>query len=150
VPGEDRHRAEDQRQFAIRAVAELEHDTAGRGRLRLGDPAEAGAVERLALGLQHLEGEEHVVGGNRGAVGKLCALVDLEGELRALLVELDARGEQAIGGEGLVGRAHQQALLDVARHRIGRDAEHDERIQAVEGALLAKDDAPALGGLGSA
>ncbi len=80
VLGEDRHGADDQRQFAVAAVAEFELDAARRGGLDLGDAAEAGAVEGLALRLQHLEGEDHVLRRYRRAVREAGALVDLEGQ----------------------------------------------------------------------
>ena len=45
---------------------------------------------------------------------------------------------------GSSSRAHHEALQHVARHGVRRDAEHDQRVQAVEGALQAEHDRPPL------
>ncbi len=59
----------------------------------------------------------------------------------------DRAGDEAIERKGLVLRADHQALQHVSRDRIGRDAQHDERVEAVERALQTENDSAAPGSI---
>ena len=71
--------------------------------------------------------------------------VEVERDGTAVLRHLDGAGDEAIERERLVGRAHHEALQHVARHRVRGDADHDERVEAVEGALEGQGDPPPAG-----
>ncbi|CEG08027.1 hypothetical protein BN961_01435 [Afipia felis] len=79
-----------------------------------------------------LPGEQHILRGNGGAVREPCRRVDVEGDISAGVVGIDAVGEQAVERERLVVVARHQALDHVAADLLHRDAPHDEGIQAVE------------------
>ena len=108
------------------------------------DLPEARAVERLAVLLQHLEREPHILGRQRVAVREAGAGIEVEGDGAPVLRHLDRAGDQAVERERLVGRAHHQALEHVARHHVRRDAEDDQGVEAVEGALEGERDSSAL------
>src|SRR4051812_8685029 len=78
----------------------------------------------------------------------------MEGDVVPGIVGFDRLRKQAIKGEGLVLAARHQALDDVtalevvAAYLLDRDAPDDHRIEAVEGAEIAPDQAATLGGIG--
>ena len=114
------------------AAGEVEPDPVRIRDLDRLDLAEARAVERLAVLLQQLEGEPHVLGGQRMPVREARPRVEVERDGAAVLRHLDGAGDKAVEGERLVQGAHHQALQHVAGHGVRRDAEHDQRIEAVE------------------
>ena len=142
-----RHQPEDQRQLAVVGAGQIEPHLASGERLGLGDLGVVGAEVRPALVAQQLPGKDHVLGRDRLAVGKLRRGIDLERDIGALGVGLDGPRQQAIERERLVIAARHQAFDHVAAHLRQREALHDERIDAVEGAEDAVREPPALGRL---
>ena len=69
----------------------------------------------------------------------------MERDRAPILGYFDRAGEEAVEAERLVGRAPEQALVDVFTHTVGRNADDVERVQAVESADLAKLEQSALG-----
>ncbi len=120
--------------------------------LDAGDLGVVGLVVGPALVAQDLHREDHVVDGDRRAVGEFGLGVEGELDPGAVGRRLHRLGDQAVEREGLVGAALQQRLEDQpAEHRIGQAARRgeaaldDERIEAVEGADDAVGDLAALG-----
>ena len=70
VPGQYRHQAEDQRQFAILGAAEIEPHRQRVERLGLCDFGIILAMIRTSLVAQQSPGKQHVIGGDRLPVGK--------------------------------------------------------------------------------
>ena len=147
--GQDRHDAEDQGQFPVARAGEIETD---RVRVRRVDARHLGvavAVVRPAALAQELEGEAHVRGRDRLAVREPGPRIEPEGDGGAVLRHLDRLRHERIQGKGLVERTPHQGLDQEARDAVrGGEALHRERVEAVEGALHAEHDAPALGSLG--
>ena len=102
-------------------------------------------IVRPALVAQELPGKDHVVGGDRLAVGEFRGRIEREGDVGAVGVGFDRAGEQAVERERLVIAARQQALDHVAAHLRQREAFDDERVEAVEGAEHALRQPAALG-----
>ena len=145
--GQDRHEPEQQRRLAIAVRVEIETDSARLHDRRL----ERGAVVRAHVGepllLELLPGEDHVVGGDRAAIGKARARIEVEDDVAAVGRDFDRAGKQAVKRERFVERASRAGSR---RHnRAGRrgDAADDERREAVERPVLAEDDAATLGGV---
>ena len=145
--GQHRHQPEDQRQLAVVRTGEVEAHLAVGQRLGLGDLGVIGAEVRPALVAQQLPGEHHVLRRDRLAVGELRGRIDLEGDVSAVGVGFDRPRQQPVKRERLVVAAREQALDHVAAHLRQRQALHDERVDAVEGAENAVDEPPALGRL---
>src|ERR1700757_572754 len=69
---------------------------------------------RTAVIAQQLPGEQHVLGRDRLAVGKMGARIKTEGDKVSGVVGLDGFRKQAIERERLVLAARHQALHDIA------------------------------------
>ncbi len=130
---QDRDLPEDQRQFAVAGVLEVE----AHAKLVLGDHLVdvriVVAVHRVALAHQRLEGEHHVFGGDRRAIAETGLGAQVEAHVAVVRCLLDLLREQAVFGERLVLRLEGQGVVDQAQRR-GRDALADERVKAVEAA----------------
>ena len=148
VLGQYRHQAEDERQFAVAGVAEIETHGALIERLGAGDLGIIGAVIGPAVIAQKLPGKDHVGGCHRRAVGKARRRIEREGDITARIVGFDRAGEQAVERERLVVTARHQALEHVAAQRLRRQAFDDERIKTVERAEYALHHAAAFGRFG--
>ena len=64
----------------------------------------------MALLLQRLEGEHHILGGERTAVGEAGLGAQAEGHRHAVVRDLGAFRHQSVDGVGLVRRAHHQGV----------------------------------------
>ena len=145
---QDRHQAEDQRQFAVVGAGEVKAHRERVERLGLGDLGVILPVVGAALVAQQRPGEQHVLGGDRLAVGEAGAGIEAEGDIAPRVVGLDALGEQAVKREGLVIAARHQALDHEAADLLHGKTPDDQRIEAVEGAEHAPDQPAALGRIG--
>ncbi len=145
---QDRHQAEDQRQFAVVAAGEVEAHGARIETLGLADLGIIGAVIGPAVIAQQLPGEHDVVGRDRRAVGKMRRGVEPERDVAPRVVGLDRAREQAVEREGLVIAARHQTFEHVAADRLHGEALDDERIEAVERAEHALHQRSALGRVG--
>ena len=143
-----RHQAHDQRHLAVAARIEGELDLAVAGLLHLRHLLIVGAVVRAPVIAQQLEGEDHVVDGDRLAVGEFRLGVERELDEAPVVRRLDAFGDQAIEAERLVVSAREQALIDIFADAFRAHALDDQRIEAVEGAAFGEDKPPALRRIG--
>ena len=148
MPRQDRHQAEDQRQLAVIGAAEIEPHGERVGRLGLCDLGIILAVIGAALVAQQLPRKQHVLRRDRLAVGEARLGVEVEGDIAARVVGLDAFGQQAIERESLVIAARHQALDHKAPDLLNGDAADDQGIEAVEGSEDAPDQPPALRRIG--
>ena len=99
----------------------------------------------MTLLLQRLEGEHHVVGGDRAAVAELRLRPELEGHRHAVVGDLGALRDEAVDRVGFVRCAgHQRIEQEVEALR--RVTLENEIVEAVEGG----DAAPADQGEGAA
>jgi len=148
VFGENRHQAEDQRQFAIIGMGKIEADGVGIDDFGFFDLGVIGAVVRPAVIAKELPREDDVLGGDRNAVGKMRGGIKREGDEGPGIVGLDALRHQAVERERLVVPARHQAFDDIAADRLHGEALHDQRVEAVERAEHAFDHASAFRRLG--
>ena len=147
VFGQDRQLAEYQRQFAVARALEVEaHAQAVLGH-HLVDVRIVVAVHRVALAHQALEGEHHVLGGDRRAVVEACLRAQVEAHEALLRVFLDLFREQSVLGERLVQGVEGQGVVDQVDLR-SRIALGNERIEAVEAAEIREPQGAALGRFG--
>ena len=101
--------------------------------LDLLDVAVIGAVHRLALLTQRVEGPDHVLRGYRRAVVETRLLAQRVQHRFAVRGQIGAFGDEAVFAAGLVlGRQHQR--VEGLAHAGRRDALDDIRVEAVEGA----------------
>ena len=100
---------------------------------------------RTPLVLQELKREQHVVGGDRRAVGETRLRIEMEGDGAAVVRHLDRLRDEAIERERLIEAARHQALDDKVADPVRRHAAHDQRIETVEGAESAHRQTTALG-----
>ena len=131
---QNRHQAEDQREFAILRATEIEPHRQWIRRLCLGYFRIICAVIRAALVAQQSPGEQYVGGGDRLAVGKARPRIEMKGDVASRLVGLDASGEKPIKRKGLIVAACHQAFDRKAPDLLNGQSAHDERVEAVEGA----------------
>ena len=138
--GQDRHQAEDQRQFTVGNAAEIEPHRQGIERFGLGDLRVILAMVGTAMVAQQGPGKQHVVGAYRLAVRETRQRIEAEGDVGPQVVGLDALGQQAVQRERLVIAARHQAFIDIAAlEPVAADLLHcdtadDQRIEAVESA----------------
>ena len=136
--GQDRHQAEDQRQFAVAGVAEIEPHRERVGRFGLCDLGIILAMVGTALVAQQGPGKQHVLGAHRLPVRETRQRIEMEGDVTPGVVGFHAFGQQAIQREGLVIAPRHQAFdheapLDAYPDLLHGDAPDDQRIEAVEG-----------------
>ena len=131
--GQDRHLAGDQRQLPVHLAVEGELDLAVADLLGLDDVGVVGAVERVALGLEGLEGPDHVLDRDRRAVLPARLGPQREDHPGAILRHLDALGDQAVFRERLVQVADRQGV-EQQSEAGGIVALEDELVEIVEGA----------------
>ena len=86
----------------------------------------------MALGLQRLEGERHIVGGERRAVGELRLGPQREGHRHAVRRDLRALGHEPVDGVRLVRRARHQRV-EQKLEPLRRVALENVVVEAVEG-----------------
>ena len=103
---------------------------------------------RPAVVAQQLPGEHDVVGSDRHAVGKMRRRIEREGDVASRIVGLDRARQQAVERERLVIAARHQAFDYIAADRLHGVALDDQRIEAVESAEHALDDAAAFRRIG--
>ena len=132
---QDRHQAHDQRHLAVAALVEGEAHLARTGLLDLDDLLVIRAVIGPAVIAQQRVREDHVVDGDRRAVRELGRRVQRELDEASVGRRLDRLGDQPVKRERLVIGAREQALIDIVADAVGRLALHDQRIEAVIGAL---------------
>ena len=99
---------------------------------------------RPAVVAQQLPGKHDVVGSDRHAVGKMRGRIEGEGDVASRIVGFDRSRQQAVERERLVVAARHQAFDYIAADRLQRVALDDQRIEAVESAEHALDDAAAF------
>jgi hypothetical protein len=133
VSWQDRLFADDQRHLAVVRIAEGEANAVAAQLLDLGDALVVEAQLRRALLAHHVEGVDHVVGGDRLTVVPACLRAQVEDDPRAILGHLHRLGEQAVTGERLVSRSHGQRIVETtdAGHGLALD---DEGVEGVEAA----------------
>ncbi|MNP09081.1 hypothetical protein D3C76_1011720 [compost metagenome] len=142
--GQHRQLSEDQRQFAVVAVLELEEHRERIFGDHVGDVAVITAVHRRAILDQGLEAENHVFGAYRMAV--MEARFGPQVETHPIVVRrfFDLAGDQAIFRERFIQALPGQGVVDqvdvVSRHALA-----DERVEAVETAEPGLAEFPALG-----
>ena len=90
MAGQDRHQAEDQRQFAIVGAAEIEPHGERVERFGLCDFGIILAMVGTALVAQQGPGKQHVIGGDRLSVGETRPGVEAEGDVASRVVGFDA------------------------------------------------------------
>ena len=101
-----------------------------------------------ALVAQQLPRKQDIAGRDRLAVGEARFGVEVEGDIAARVVGLDAFRQQAIECESLVIAARHQALDHKAPHLLNGDAANNQGIEAVEGSEDTPDQPPALRRIG--
>ena len=101
-------------------------------RLRLDHVLQRLMVDRVAFVLQRVEGEHHVVGGERRAVGELRLGPQIEGDRLAVVGDLGALGHQPVDRVRLVGRRHHQRV-EQQLEPLRRVAFQNVVVEAVEG-----------------
>ena len=139
-----RHQAHDQRHLAVAAAIEGELHLAVAGLLHARDLLIVGAVVGPPVIAQQSVREDHVVHGDRRAVGELGLRVQRELDEAPIVRRLDLLGDQAIERERLVVSPGEQALIDIFADAFGALAFDDERIETVEGAALGEREPPTL------
>ena len=82
---------------------------------------------------QGAPGEQDVLGGDRRAVLKSGVRVDVEGDPRPVVGDLDGLGDQRVKRERLILAALHEALEDQAQP-LRRHAQNDVGVQVVKGA----------------
>ncbi|CAH0310888.1 hypothetical protein SRABI112_04879 [Pseudomonas mediterranea] len=142
--GQDRQLAEDQWQFAVVRVLELEQHLERVFGDDFGDVVVIAAEHRRAVLGQGLEAEDHVFGAYRMAVVEPGLGAQVEAHPGIVRGFFDLFGDQAVFGEGFVEALLGQGVVDQA-DVIGRHAFADERIEAVETAKATLTEYPALG-----
>ena len=86
----------------------------------------------MAVLLEQPESLDHVVGGERRAVGKACLGPQREDGVALVVGDIDRRGDEAVHGIGLVGGAdHQRIEQEI--ETLGGVAAQDVAIEAVKG-----------------
>ena len=145
---QDRHQAEDQRQFAVAGIGKIETHDAGTENFRFGHSRVISAVIGPAVVAQQLPGEHYILGGHRRAVGKMRRRIEGEGDEASRRVGLNRARQQTVQREWLVITARHQAFDDVAAHRLNRETLDDKRIEAVKRAEHALDQPAALRRIG--
>ena len=148
VPRQDWHQAEDQRQLAVTGAAEVEPNRERIGRLGLRDLGIILPVIRAALVAQQLPRKQDVVRRDRLAIGEARFGVEVEGDIAARVVGLDAFRQQAIERESFVIAARHQALDHKAPDLLNGEAANDQGIEAVEGSEDPPDQPPTLRRIG--
>ncbi len=128
---EHRHAAHEQRQLAI-ALMKLEADRMRIDHHRARDLAKNRRELRRGLrAFQRVERKLDVVRGDRIAVRKARARIDVEGGRQAVRRDIDVVGEQAVGGRHFVAAADGQAFEHQIDARCGVTAQR-ERIEFIE------------------
>ena len=150
---QDRQQRQQQRQFAIGLVVEGQPHAVLADLLHLGDDVDPALVERPPLVAQQLQRKDHVVLGDRRAVGEFGARVERELDIGAVGVGVDRLGDQRIERESFIARARHQRLEDIVAEGSVEQAARgvaldDEGVQAVERSLPGIVDPPALGCIG--
>ncbi|MNP21188.1 hypothetical protein D3C76_1137980 [compost metagenome] len=138
--------AEDQRQFAVARVLEVEAYAQVVLGFHLGHVGVVVAVHGVAVLDQGIECEYHVRGRYRLAVVEPRLGVQVEAHVAVVRRLLDLLGEQAVFGEGLVGGVEGKAVVDQA-DLVGGIALGDEGVEAVEAADAGEAQDAALRGI---
>ena len=131
VAGQDLQLADDQRQLAVAAVGEIEAHAMRTFGHRLFDVRVVVAVHRVALADQRVEGEHHILGGNRGAVMEAGLGAQVEAHEAVVRRLFDLFRQQAVFGERLVRGMVGEGVVDQPDH-AGFVALGNERVEAVE------------------
>lgn len=97
-----REQAEDQRRFAVGLVVEGETHAVLADLLHFGDDVEAVGEGHAALVAHQLEGEHHVLGRHRLAIGPFRLRIEVELDEAPVVIPFDRLGKQAVEREGLV------------------------------------------------
>ncbi|MCY1394794.1 hypothetical protein D9M71_97200 [compost metagenome] len=140
---QDRQLTEDQWQFTVTGVLEVEAHAQLVLDHHLVDVRVVVAEHRVAMTHQRLEGEHHVVGGDRRAVVEACLRAQVEAHELVLRVLLDLFRQQAVLGERLVEGVEGQGVVDQAELRC-RIALGNVRVEAVVAAEIGKAQGAAL------
>ena len=140
------HLANDLRQFAVISRFQREADAALAGFLELGHIAVIGAVARVPLLAQRVEGPDDVLGGHRRAVVKARALAQRVDNRQLVGREVDRLGGEPVFAAGLVFRRRRQCVEDAA-DAGGRQALDDIRVEGVVGADRGEFHRPAFWGV---
>ena len=140
-----RHQAEDQRQLAVIGAGQIEPHRERIGRVGLCDFGIILPVVGAALVAQQGPGKQHVIGGDRLAVGEARTGIETEGDVSSGVIGVDGFREQAVERKGFIIATCHQALDDKPSHLLDSNAAHDLGIEAVKGSQHPPDQAAALG-----
>ena len=143
---QDRPEPDDQRQLGV-GLGEGEADRPFAGLLDARHLFPCVPVSWQPMFSQGLHRPDHVLDRHRAAVGEAGLRPQREFHPFAIRPGLDRLGQQAVEPERLVPVARHQRLEDVGRHRGGRTAAEDVRIERIEAPGFAEDDGSALGRL---
>ena len=133
MPGQYRHQAEDQRQFAVVGAGEVEPHGEGIRCFGLGDFRIILAMVGAPLVAEQGPRKQHVLGEHRLAVREARLGIEVEGDVAPAVVGFHAPGQQAVKRKGLVIAARHQAFDHEASDLLHGEAPDDQRIEAVEG-----------------
>ena len=125
---QDWHQAEDQRQFAVIGAGKVKARRERVGGIRLCHLGVILPVVGAALVAEQRPGEQHILGGDRLAVGEAGAGIEMEGDVASRIVGLDASREQPVKREGFVIAARHQAFDHEAADLLHRKTTDDQRI----------------------
>ena len=143
-----RHHRQSERQLAVVGARKIIAHSPIVRRVDALDEPKGGALLRAALGLQEVEGEEDIGGGDRRSVREPGVRIEMKDEPVPRFIGLEAFCYEAVEGERLVGRARHQGLIDVADEALrGRQGLHVVGVQTVERAKIGEVEPPALGRL---
>ena len=130
--GDDGKPGHGERQIAHKLALEGVAHGLGVERLGLHHVLQHLGEEGMALGLQRIEGEHHVLGGERAAVGEARLGAQIKRHRHAVIGHLGALGDEAIDRVGLVCRAGHQRI-EQELEPLRRVALEDVVVEAVEG-----------------
>ena len=147
--GHDPHRGESQRQSALLCAGQIEAKGVSVGRVDRLHQCIGHAIIRAPLRLQQFEREQDVGGGDRNAIGKMRARIEVKGHMLTGIVEFDGSGDQSIIGVGLILGTRHQTLIDAGQQLGRRRPAHGLVIQSVEIAETSNNAQPNMSALGS-
>ncbi|MNN27877.1 hypothetical protein D3C81_1414270 [compost metagenome] len=131
VLGQHRQSGQVQWQGAVEVVLEVKANLPGGLDLDSFDIGKLGAVLKVALAHQQLEGVAHIFGTNGVAIGKTCAGVEVKTQPTSLRIAFKLASDKSINGVGLVlgtygqrgiqpaiDLRHTDALVDIGQYMV--------------------------------
>ena len=131
VLGQDRDLADDQGQLTVRLIGTEGELHPPLPELLHGRDALVVELEGRVPLLQHgVEGEDDIVGGDRGAIVPARRGAQVEADPGTVRRDVHGFGQPPIGGEGLVGSVRQQRVIEQLQP-VGGIAAQDEAVERV-------------------